>query len=139
MAVPVVEAVPVADQSEKKPEKAKGSPFNQVITVISWVIGFALGKYLGVAIFAFLIALLVGQWFPKWYLKRKHISLSLVKTIVWSNVISWFLPPLGIMTGFAALEFGNSFPGEQKKYKTLAIVGIALAFINAFIGVLMHV
>ena len=138
-AVSVVEHLPVASQSEKKPEKAKGSPFDQVITVISWIIGFALGRFLGVAIFAFLIALLVGQWFPKWYLKRKKISMTLVSMIVWSNVLSWVLPPLGIMTGFAALELSNSFPGDRKKYKTLAVVGIGLAFVNALIGVLMNV
>jgi len=123
---------------EKQPSTAK-TVLDQVVTFGSIIIGFIIGKYLGLVVFLFLGALLLGQWFPKWYLKREHINITLVKWIVWSNVLTWLLPPLGIATGFAALEFGNHFPGDRKKYKTVAIIGIVASLLNALSGVLMNI
>jgi len=140
------EAKPVSEKreensvivEEKKPSGAK-SVLDQVVTFGSIIIGFVIGKYLGLVVFLFLGALYVGQWFPKWYLKRERANITLVKWIVWSNVLTWLLPPLGVMTGFAALEFGNHFPGDRKKYKTIAIVGIVASLINALLGVLNNI
>jgi hypothetical protein len=123
---------------EKKPSTAK-NVLDQVVTFGSIIIGFIIGKYLGLVVFLFLGALLLGQWFPKWYLEREKINITLVKWIVWSNVLTWLLPPLGIATGFAALEFGNHFPGDRKKYKTVAIIGIVASLLNALSGVLMNI
>jgi hypothetical protein len=140
------EAKPVSEKQEensviveeKKPSGAK-SVLDQVVTFGSIIIGFVIGKYLGLVVFLFLGALYVGQWFPKWYLKRERANITLVKWIVWSNVLTWLLPPLGVMTGFAALEFGNHFPGDRKKYKTIAIIGIVASLINALWGVLNNI
>lgn len=123
---------------EKQPSTAK-TLLDQVVTFGSIIIGFIIGKYLGLVVFLFLGALLLGQWFPKWYLKRDKINISLVKWIVWSNVLTWLLPPLGIATGFAALEFGKHFPGERKKYKTVAIIGIVASLLNALSGILINI
>ncbi len=123
---------------EKLSDKTK-TPLDQIVSFISIIIGFIIGKYLGLVVFIFLFAFIIGQWFPKWYLKREHININLVKWVVWSNVLTWLLPPLGIMTGFAALEFGNHFPGESKKYKIIAIIGITASFINSLSGILMHI
>ena len=124
--------------AENKPSGAK-TVLDQIVIFGSIVVGFIIGKYLGLVIFLFIFAFLISQWFPKWYLKRERINTSLVKWIVWSNVLTWLLPPLGVMTGFAALEFGNHFPGDKKKYKTIAIVGIVASFLNTLSGVLMNV
>ena len=121
---------------EKKSSPTK-SVLDQVVVFGSIIIGFIIGKYLGLVLFLFIFALLIGQWFPKWYLKRKHANVAIVKWIVWSNVLTWLLPPLGVMTGFAALEFGNHFPGDSKKFKTIAIIRIAASLLNALVGVLM--
>lgn len=126
------------DIVEKKSSGAK-SVLDQIVTVGSIIIGFVIGKYLGLVVFLFLGAIYVGQWFPKWYLKRERVNITLVKWIVWSNVLTWLLPPLGVMTGFAALEFGNHFPGDRKKYKTIAIIGIVASLINALWGVLNNI
>jgi transcription initiation factor TFIIIB Brf1 subunit/transcription initiation factor TFIIB len=119
-------------------KETKSRLLDQAVRIISIIIGFAMGRYLGIAIFIFIFAFLAGQWFPKWYFKRQKINYSFVKWIVWSNVLTWFLPPLGILTGFAALEFSNLVETEKKKYKTLAIIGIALSLINAISGILMN-
>ena len=116
-----------------------GGALDQVVRFGSIIFGIIIGRYLGVALFVFLFAFLVGQWLPKWYLKRDHANVFLVKFIVWSNVLTWFLPPLGILTGFAALEFSNYFPNERKKFKTLAIIGILLSLFNTLIGILTKV
>ncbi|MFA5755267.1 MAG: zinc-ribbon domain-containing protein [Candidatus Paceibacterota bacterium] len=112
---------------------------DQVVTFVSVIIGFIIGKYLGLVLFIFIFAFLIGQWFPKWYMKRGKINITLVKLIVWSNVLTWLLPPLGIMTGFAALEFGNHFPEDSKKYKTIAIIGIVVSLFNVLAGILMNI
>lgn len=117
----------------------KKSILDQALAVGIWMTSFIIGRFLGLVFFLFLGAYLLGQWFPSWYLKRDKISITLVKWIVWSNVLTWFLPPLGIATGFAALEFGNHFPGDRKKYKTLAIIGIVASLLNALSGVLMNI
>ncbi len=122
---------------EKKPSGAK-TVLDQVVTFGSIVVGFIIGKYLGLVLFLFIFAWLIGQWFPKWYMKRGRINASVVKWIVWSNVLTWLLPPLGVMTGFAALEFSNHFPSDTKKYKTIAIIGIVASLLNALSGVLMN-
>ena len=124
--------------AERQPNAPK-TVLDQVVTFGSVIIGFIIGKYLGLVVFLFLGALLLGQWFPKWYLKKERINITLVKWIVWSNVLTWLLPPLGIATGFAALEFGNHFPGERKKYKVVAIIGIVASLLNALSGVLMNI
>lgn len=140
------EAKPVSEKQEKnsvtveekKPSGTK-SVLDQVVLFGSIVVGFIIGKYLGLVLFLFIFAWIIGQWFPKWYLKRERINITLVKWIVWSNVLTWLLPPFGVMTGFAALEFGNHFPGDRKKYKTIAIIGIVASLLNAFSGVLMNI
>lgn len=127
---------------EEQPDIEKGvktSNLDQIITVVAWIGGFALGRYLGLSIFIFLIAYFIGKWFPEWYLKKDKVNMSVVKLVVWSNLATWFLPPLGILTGFAALGFSNSFPGEKQKYKILAVVGIALALVNAAWGILNNI
>jgi hypothetical protein len=127
------------DVGEKKPSAVK-SVLDQVVSFGSIVIGFIIGKYLGLLVVGlYFLAYLIGQWFPKWYVKRERVNITLVKWIVWSNVLTWFLPPLGVMTGFAALEFANHFPGDHKKYKTIAIIGIVASFVNALSGVLLNI
>ena len=131
-------AVKVNASAGMKEVKTASSPLDVTVKVVGAIIGFALGKFLGLVIFLFIGAFVIGQWFPTWYLKRERINVNVVKWSVWSNVATWFLPPLGILTGFAALEFSNHFPGERKKYKTLAIFGIVASLINATIGVLIR-
>jgi len=120
------------------PEKTT-SVFGSIVSVVFFIAAFAIGRFLGLVVFLFIGAWALGEWFPKWYLKRDKISITLVKWIVWSNVLTWLLPPLGIATGFAALEFGNHFPGDSKKYKTVAIIGIVASLLNALSGVLMNI
>ena len=86
------------------PEKTT-SVFGSIVSVVFFIAAFAIGRFLGLVVFLFIGAWALGEWFPKWYLKRDKISITLVKWIVWSNVLTWLLPPLGIATGFAALEF----------------------------------
>ena len=136
---------PIADKEkespvvveENKPSTAKNI-LDQIVGFASIVGGFILGKYLGLVLLLFVLAWFIGQWFGKWYLKREHINTTLVKWIVWSNVITWLLPPLGVMTGFATLEFANHFPSDAKKYKTIAIIALIVSFINALSGVILN-
>jgi hypothetical protein len=120
-------------------ENKKSSAFNSIISIIFFIGAFVIGKFLGLVTFLFIGAWAFGEWFPKWYMKREKTNITLVKWIVWSNILTWLLPPLGVMTGFAALGFSNYFPADSKKYKTIAIIALIASFLNALSGVLMNI
>jgi hypothetical protein len=123
---------------EEKPKEQK-TIVDHIVSFVGIVGGWIIGRYLGIVVLLFIACYAVGEWFHKWYLKREHVNPDVIKWIVWSNVLTWFLPPLGIMTGFAALGFSNHFSDNMKKYKTLAIIGIFASLINALSGVLLRI
>lgn len=123
---------------EVAPIDKKKSVFNSIISVVFFIAAFAIGRFLGLVVFLFIGAWALGEWFPKWYMKREKVNMTLVKWIVWSNVLTWLLPPLGVLTGFAALKFGDYFPAENKKYKTIAVIALVASILNAISGVLMR-
>ena len=139
----LVKSAVIKDLEEKietttaTPDK-KTRVFNTIISVVFFIAAFAIGRFLGLVTFLFIGAWALGEWFPKWYMKREKVNLSLVKWIVWSNILTWLLPPLGVMTGFAALGFANHFPNDNKKYKIIAIIALIASFLNALSGVLMN-
>lgn len=55
----------------------------------------------------FAIPIIIGLLLPNWYMKRAKISTTLIKCVVWSNVLTWLIPPLGVFTGVSAIQFGN--------------------------------
>lgn len=120
-----------------KPEQ-KTNIFGSIISIIFFIVAFVIGRFLGLVTFLFIGAWALGEWFPKWYMKREKVNMSLIKWIVWSNVLTWLLPPLGILTGFAALKFADYFPSENKKYKVIAIIALVASILNAISGVLMN-
>lgn len=119
------------------PEK-KTSVFNSIISVVFFIAAFAIGRFLGLVVFLFIGAWALGEWFPKWYMKSEKVNTTLVKWIVWSNLLTWLLPPLGVLTGFAALKFGDYFPAENKKYKTIAVIALVASVLNAISGILIN-
>ncbi len=112
--------------------------FNSIISVVFFIFAFVIGRFIGLVVILFVGAWSLGEWFPKWYMKREKVNVTLVKLIVWSNILTWLLPPLGIATGFTALGLSNYFPGERKKYKIVAIIGIVASLLNAISGVLIN-
>ncbi|MEX0910107.1 MAG: zinc-ribbon domain-containing protein [Candidatus Paceibacterota bacterium] len=119
-------------------EVEKSSVLNSITSIVFFIAAFALGKFLGLVVFLFIAAWAVGEWFPKWYMEREKVNVTLVKWIVWSNSLTWLLPPLGVMTGFAALKFSDYFPGASRKYKIIAIVALIASILNAISGILMN-
>lgn len=124
---------------DDKPEAdAEGSVFGQAIRFVSIVIGALLGYYLGLVLLLFIGALMLGSWFAKWYIERGHVNPKVINFVVFMNWIAWFIPVLGILFGFATLGFAEHFPARRKKYRTLAVGGMIVSIINAFIGVLIN-
>lgn len=72
----------IAATEEKKSSGAK-TILDKIVTFTSIVVGLIIGKYLGLIVFVFIFAWLIGQWFPKWYSRREHANIALVKWIVW--------------------------------------------------------
>ena len=106
---------------------------------IGWFLGYLIVKILGpIFFFIFLIAVLIGLYFPGWYLKKTNVNKQLIKGIAWSNVITWFLPPLGLMVSIATFGFSYSEKVEDRqKYKKLAIVGFVLSILNSILGAVL--
>ena len=109
-------------------------------SILILIIGKSMGKYLGFAPFIFILIIIfiisIGSWFPKWYVKRGRVNQSFIRVIAWSNLITWFLPVLGLLTGVLTIKFYILGKGE-KKYKILGIVSIILSIINAVIGIII--
>jgi len=124
--------------STAEPKKEK-SFLHYFEVAIGFFLGYLIVKILGpIFFFIFLIAVLIGLYFPNWYLKKENVNKSLIKGIAWSNVITWFLPPLGLMVSIATFGFSSSEKIEDRqKYKKLAIVGLTLSIINSFLGAVL--
>ena len=106
----------------------------------SVVVGIRTGQYSGVFLpILLLILYFCALQFSVWYLKRKKISYKLTKWIAWSNLISWFLPPLGFFTGICTVQFGLHFSEDRKKYSELGGVGMILACINSIGGIIIRI
>lgn len=123
-----------------KTEIKKGKPLVHYFSIaIAFGLGYLIVRILGpIFFFIFLIAALIGLYFPGWYLKKENINKSLIRGIAWSNVITWFLPPLGLMVSIATLGFSYSEKVEgRQKYKKLAIVGLTLSIINSILGAVL--
>lgn len=106
--------------------------FNVLITIAAGIIGYNLG----IAYFILLAPILLGIYVPKWCIKKKiNIKHSIIKFIAWSNIITWFVPIVGLFTSCFILSLYQQidFP-NKKKYKTIAIVGLTLTVINSASG-----
>lgn len=107
----------------------------KIIYWVVFILSFLAVRYGGWILFViFLLAYGIGAWFPTWYLKRDRTSQTLMDWIAWSNLLTWLLPPLGIMTAIATLGLSDSPNASRKKYMTLAIIAIVLAIFNAIWG-----
>ncbi len=117
--------------------KKKEPMLNQAIKIGAAVLGLVLAKFMGIGIIILVIFAAVGMWFSKWYIKRGKMNTTLVNIILWAKVITWLLPPLGLLTGFATLGFSEHFVSQKKKFMILSIIAIVLALANGFFGAIM--
>lgn len=117
----------------------KKNRYQKIIGIFAFILAFLAGKYFGFLVFIFLIAVFLGLWFPKWYLKRDRAFPSIIGIIAWSNLITWLLPPLGILTGCASLQFSYLLPTKYKRYLILGVIGLILSIANAALGIYMEV
>ena len=122
------------DEKIDKPSKSNKS----LISYGAGIAGLLIGYYGGiVVVLLFLSSVLIGLWFAKWYAKKEKISLRLINFIIWSNLITWLIPPLGILTGTIAIQFSNDLESKfsTKKHRILGVIGIVISLANAFLGI----
>ena len=106
-----------------------------IATCIGGLIGYAIGRFLGWTYLIFLVLYGVILWYAYSYLKKKKTPNFLVSIIVWSNVLTWLLPPLGIFTSVIAIGLAhNTEQKNKRKYKIFAIIGLTLSIINMMAG-----
>ena len=101
--------------------------------------GFILAKFFGLILIYFFLVALFGLWFPQWYSKRRAVNQSLIKGIVWSNVIVWLFPLLGVLIGAATIGFSGltKIEKERRRYRLLATIGLVLSLINIIAAILI--
>ena len=107
-----------------------------VLHMIFYIAVFFVFKYIGtirlaISLIILSVVAIAADILAKLYIKREKIDTNLISVIAWSNLFTWIIPIWGVFTGFATLRFTEhpQFKGE-KKYKTLAIVGIVLAVLS---------
>lgn len=112
-------------------EKNQHSTRNTIFGIVTTITGFAFGWFLGFLIFIFFAAMFIGLWLGKWY-SWNHRENKAISIIAWSNVVSWLLPPAGILTASATYVFSKNIDKKNKsKYTGLWMIGAILALGNA--------
>lgn len=92
-----------------------------ILGVVAFLLAFALFKYLGLVGLLFVGAYYLGDWLGKWYMKRNNPNTKLTSFMSWLNLLTWFLPPLGIFNASLAYGFSKSEKiGKSNKYRNLA-------------------
>lgn len=87
----------------------------------------------------FIAVYYLGDWLSKLYIKKHKELGSLVRLVAWSNVLTWLLPPLAILTATATFNFSAVSSGDDRKgFRILASIGLLLAIINAIWGILQR-
>ena len=99
------------------------------------LIGYAIGRLFGWKYLIYSGVYITVLYFTYSYFKNRNINIFLASVFAWSNILAWFLPPLGIFTAVATLGIARNVEQEGKKrYKTLAVIGIVLSIINMAFG-----
>jgi len=125
-----------AAQTSSAPKVSKSySLVIRIITYLSAIIFYVLGRYFGLFVFVFIIPIIIADWFPRWYFKKYQVKNTLIDIIIWSNVITWFIPIIGLATSITALNISSYLDSNNKK-KTLilGIICLLLTVINGWIG-----
>lgn len=120
-------------EAHLKQKKETKREIGSVIGVIVFLLSFIIGYYLGIVYFLLIALGYLGYLFSGWYIKRKKVSSTVINIICWSNIITWFLPILGISTSIASLRFAKFM--NNKTYLILGIFGISLSVINGILGI----
>jgi hypothetical protein len=108
-----------------------------IVPLLVFVVTKSLGSY-GVFFVLFFMAIYFIYWlankFSAWYVKNKTSEKTLTSILVWSNVVTWLLPPLGLFTGISAIKISEAYPKNRDTYRAVAFVCLTLCIINSIIG-----
>lgn len=103
----------------------------------------ALGSYMGFGFIIFIIIYAIpvtlGIYIPKWYLRRKNVNTKMIKLLIWSNTVTWFIPVIGAFTSISAWQFSERLKNKIALYNWIAIIGLLLSTINGIVGVIMRI
>ena len=115
------------------------SYFNLIIRIAIIVACFFLAKFMGgLTLIAFATSGLLGVLLATWLMKREKVYLEAIDWFVWSNIVTWFIPLLGVFTGAATLIFSDKIENKKLKYRIFGSIGLGLALINAIGGTFMN-
>lgn len=126
----------VSDYLEKTRSESKREK------ILGWVaaaVGFCIGKYFGILVFTiFAASCIIGYYFARLLYKKNKLQIKLVKFIIWSNILTWTLPPLGLITSVFTIQIGEYDMNQKIKCRILGISSCCLALISAVVGMLTY-
>ncbi len=127
------------DNVIKKPPKAEKLYLGKIPEIIGGAIGIFLGYKLGIVGLLILAAilgipLLLGFKYASWYVKRPKPNIGWIEFISWANVLTWILPPLGMLTAGITFGLNKHNLNSKRKYYILAGIGLGAALVNGAVG-----
>lgn len=129
----------VKNEDEKE---NKNSTLKVVLLMLSFTAPFLLMKSLGLGALLFVLPYFIywlANKFSIWYIRNKTSEKTLTSILVWSNVVTWLLPPLGLFTGIAAIKISEAYPEKKDTYRAVAFVCLTICIINSIIGAYLGV
>jgi hypothetical protein len=121
-------------------DKPKKKLLNIIVSYMGFIVGlivsYLLIRFLGlIAGLILIILFILGFSFPGWYLRKRSPSEKIINFIIWSNILTWLLPPIGLFTSVASLGFISHFEKPAKtRALVLGLVGLILTIINSIVG-----
>jgi hypothetical protein len=119
--------------------KVKSTGFaSSLISAVTFIVAIVMSRALGIWSFVFIIPPWAGYYLANWYLKRPSGD-RIAQITAWSNVISWFLPPIGLYTATATLLAASQYRAAGKdstRLYVLGTIGLVLTIVNAGLGAL---
>lgn len=117
--------------------KVKEGEIEQVSRIVGFIVGIIAWKYLGILYFLIIVAGFLGWYLASLY-SNKYKENGLTKFIAWINIITWFIPPVGLFTALASFKFNQVYGEKTKLYLILAIIGLVASVINGILGVIIN-
>lgn len=108
-----------------------------VFGIFAFVIGRTIGL-LGILVVGMILG--VPSYLGWWLGNRKvNIPLSTIRIVSWLGLVTWVIPPLGLLSGTFVLSAGNHLRTEEKRIVIpLAVLTIILSLGSATYGILLN-
>jgi hypothetical protein len=101
--------------------------------IVGWIVGYAVFRAIGLAASINFLILLGCMWLGAFlasrWLDRPASGDRMLRFVMWSNLVTWFFPFLGVLTGSFTYAARERVPG--RKARILGVGAMVLSLINS--------